>query len=142
MPNVTPGYTFTGASDPITHTKLNLVAQPAVNLATDEIVGVVTTESFGATITVTIGSDKALTRLVACTGSTASTLNASTGGTAGQRMSFVFSTDATGGNVITYGTNFRSVGTHTLTGASKLFTSSFVSNGTYWCETGRTAALS
>ena len=34
------------------------------------------------------------------------------------------------------------VGTHTLTGASKKFTSHFVSDGINWCELGRTAALS
>ena len=30
MPSVTPGYTFTGTTDPITYTKLNLLAQPTV----------------------------------------------------------------------------------------------------------------
>lgn len=30
MPSVTPGYTFTGPSDPITYTKLNLLGQPTV----------------------------------------------------------------------------------------------------------------
>jgi hypothetical protein len=30
MPTVTPGYTFTGTTDPITYTKLNLLAQPTV----------------------------------------------------------------------------------------------------------------
>ena len=30
MPIVTPGYTFTGTTDPITYTKLNLLAQPTV----------------------------------------------------------------------------------------------------------------
>lgn len=31
MPSVTPGYTFTGTTDPITYTKLNLLAQPTVS---------------------------------------------------------------------------------------------------------------
>ena len=31
MPTVTPGYTFTGTTDPITYTKLNLLAQPTVS---------------------------------------------------------------------------------------------------------------
>jgi len=30
MPSVTPGYTFTGTTDPITYTKFNLLAQPTV----------------------------------------------------------------------------------------------------------------
>lgn len=30
MPTVTPGYTFTGTTDPITYTKLNLLGQPTV----------------------------------------------------------------------------------------------------------------
>ena len=31
MPTVTPGYTFTGPTDPITYSKLNLLAQPTVS---------------------------------------------------------------------------------------------------------------
>jgi hypothetical protein len=31
MPTVTPGYTFTGTTDPITYTKLNLLGQPTVS---------------------------------------------------------------------------------------------------------------
>jgi hypothetical protein len=37
MANVTPGYTFTSASDPITYTKLNLIAQPTITLGTNEV---------------------------------------------------------------------------------------------------------
>ena len=37
MANVTPGYTFTGSTDPITSTKLNLLGQPTVSIGTDEI---------------------------------------------------------------------------------------------------------
>ena len=38
MPSVTPGYTFTGTTDPITYTKLNLLAQPTVaTIATNDI---------------------------------------------------------------------------------------------------------
>jgi hypothetical protein len=37
MANVTPGYTFTGNTDPITSTKLNLLGQPTVSIGTDEI---------------------------------------------------------------------------------------------------------
>ena len=37
MANVTPGYTFTGTSDPITYTKLNLLAQPTVTVGANEL---------------------------------------------------------------------------------------------------------
>lgn len=164
MASVVPGYSFTSAQDPITYAKLNLIAQPTVTLGAGEVgtaniasnisisgltiaantplIGSASTESFSGTITLTISTAKGNSRIVACTGSTASTINASAGGTAGQELFFLFSTDGTGGNVITYGTNFKSIGTHTLTGASKNFTSHFVSNGTNWLEVARSAALS
>jgi hypothetical protein len=37
MANVTPGYTFTGTTDPITYTKLNLLGQPTVSIGNDEV---------------------------------------------------------------------------------------------------------
>lgn len=37
MANVSPGYTFTGTSDPITYTKLNLLGQPTVTIGTNEL---------------------------------------------------------------------------------------------------------
>lgn len=164
MANVSPGYTFTGTTDPITYAKLNLLATPTVTLGTGEIVtaniaanqtisgltiaantpliGSASTETFSGAIALTISSAKGNTRIIPCTGSTASTITPSAGGTAGQQLLLVFSTDATGGNVITYAAPFKSIGTHTLTGVSKYFTAQFVSNGTYFCEVARTAALS
>ena len=38
MPTVTPGYTFTGATDPITSTKLNLLSTPSVTIGNGEVV--------------------------------------------------------------------------------------------------------
>ena len=38
MPTVTPGYTFTGATDPITATKLNLLSTPSVTLGNSEVI--------------------------------------------------------------------------------------------------------
>lgn len=38
MASVSPGYVFTGTSDPVTFTKLNLLGQPTVTLGTNEIV--------------------------------------------------------------------------------------------------------
>lgn len=37
MSNVTPGYTFTSSTDPITYSKLNLLAQPTVSVGTNEV---------------------------------------------------------------------------------------------------------
>lgn len=37
MSDVTPGYTFTGITDPITFTKLNLLGQPTVSIGTNEV---------------------------------------------------------------------------------------------------------
>lgn len=164
MANVSPGYSFTGTTDPVTFSKLNLLGQPTVTLGAGEVgttniaanisisgltiaantplIGSASTETFSGTITITISTSKGNTRLIPCTSNTAATLNASAGGTAGQELLIRFTTDGTGGNVITYGTNFKSIGTHTLTGASKKFTSMFVSDGTDWCEVARTAALS
>ena len=52
-------------------------------------------------------------------------------------LRFIFSTDGTAGNVITFGTNFKSTGTYTLASASKYYVANFVSNGTYFIEAGR-----
>lgn len=38
MSNITPGYTFTSATDPITFTKLNLLGSPTVTIGTGEVV--------------------------------------------------------------------------------------------------------
>mgnify|MGYP003343423706 FL=1 len=37
MANVTPGYSFTGTTDPITYTKLNLLGQPTVTIGSNEV---------------------------------------------------------------------------------------------------------
>ena len=37
MASVTPGYSFTGTSDPITYTKLNLLGQPTVTIGAGEV---------------------------------------------------------------------------------------------------------
>ena len=38
MPSVSPGYTFSGTTDPITFTKLNLLSTPSVTLGNSEVV--------------------------------------------------------------------------------------------------------
>jgi len=37
MANVTPGYTFSGATDPITYAKLNLLSQPTITIGAGEV---------------------------------------------------------------------------------------------------------
>ncbi len=164
MASVTPGYTFSSSSDPITHTKLNLISQPTVSLGAGEVVSNnlganlsvsgltvaadtqfsmgATTDSFSSAISLTISSVKGNVRLISCTGSTASTITPSAGGTAGQPLYLVFATDTTGGNVITFASPFKSVGTYTLTTASKKYTAHFISDGTNFNEVSRSAALS
>lgn len=164
MANVTPGYTFLGTSDPITFTKLNFLSQPTVTLGAGEVIsanlaanlafsglslvtstpfiGATSTDVFSAAISLGVSTLYGNTHLIACTAATGSTLTPAGAGVAGQHLWIVFSTDGTGGNVITYASPFKSIGTHTLTGANKKFTSHFVSDGTNFCEVARSAALS
>lgn len=164
MAAVTNGYVFSSSSDPITSAKLNLLGQPSVTIGAGEVVtaniasgntytnpvlsGTVSiasaaqTDSFSSTISMSVASGVSALHTVACTGSTNATINLSAGGVIGQLLRIKFTTDGTGGNVITYGTNFKSAGTHTLTGTNKTFTSTFMSDGTSFLEIGRTAALS
>lgn len=163
MATVTPGYTFSGEDDPITYVKLNLLGVPTVTIGAGEVgtaeleaniqisgltiaantplIGSASTDAFSATISLTISTSKGNTRLIACTGSTASAITPTAAGTAGQEMCLIFTTDGTGGNVITYSSPFATTGTHTLTGTNKRFTSLWRSDGTKWCEVARTAAL-
>ena len=169
MANVTPGYTFTGTTDPITYTKLNLVGQPTVTIGSNEIVtsmlasgntyaaptlsgGTTLTQStplyetytsvtFGASIALTFTTADGNTRRIACTSSTASTITASSVPRAGYNLTISFTTDGTAGNIITFSTGFKTTGTYTLGSASKYYSITFVSDGTYLIETGRTAAV-
>lgn len=73
---------------------------------------------------------------------TDATFNASGAGSAGDVMTFIFTTDAAGSGdeVMTFGTNMISTGTLTMANlAADVYTVSFVSNGSTWIETGRTA---
>lgn len=100
------------------------------------------TETFGATIAMTIDTAHGNQRIIPATSNTACTITPSSGGTSGEPLYLCFTTDGTGGNVITYAAPFKSIGTHTLTGANKKFTAVFMSDGTNFNEQSRTAALS
>ena len=161
MANVTPGYNFTGSTDPITYTKLNLLAQPTVTIGSGEIVtsmiasgntysnvtigsGTPLVESYSDTtfastiaLTFTTGGN---TRRIACSSSTASTITA-TVPAAGYVLRLSFTTDGTAGNVITFSTGFKTTGTYTLATANKYYSIVFVSDGTNLIELSRTAAV-
>lgn len=69
------------------------------------------------------------------------TFNAS-GGASGQICSFVVTTSGTTSWNLTFGTNFKSTGVlATGTVSAKVFTITFVYNGTNWNEIGRTTAM-
>ncbi len=221
MANVTPGYTFTGTTDPITYTKLNLVSQPVVTIGNDEVTSsmlasgltledvtvtgglevadtgltvtaggatitaggitvtaggatvtaggltvtaggatisaggltvtaggvtlgtgtglftAATTETFAGTIALTFGADKGNTRIIDCSSSTASTLNAASVPAAGYILIIRFKTDGTASNTITFGTNFKKTGTYALNSANHYYQIMFVSDGTFLCEVCR-----
>ena len=214
MANVTPGYTFTGTTDPITYTKLNLVAQPTVTIGNDEVTSsmlasgltledvtvtqglevadtgltvtaggatitaggltvtaggltvtaggatvsaggltvtaggitlgtgtglftAATTETFSGTIALTFGADKGNTRIIDCSSSTASTINAASVPAAGYILILRFKTDGTASNTITFGTNFKKTGTYALNSANHYYQIMFVSDGTFLCEVCR-----
>ena len=161
MPAVSASYVF-AANDPITADKLNQLGRPIVQLVSGEVGstqlasnitvngltiaantpfnGSYGTETFATAISLAFTTAKANTRRIACTSATAATINAATVPTAGHVCQLSFATDTTGGNVITFGTNFKSTGTYTLTGASKFFQIGFVSDGTNLCEIFRSGA--
>ena len=172
MANVTPGYTFTGTTDPITYSKLNLLAQPTVTVGSSEITssmlasgntyaaptlsgGTTITQStplyetystvaFSGSIALTFTATDGNTRRIACSSSTAATINAASVPRAGYMLQITFTTDATGGNVITFGTGFKTLtatSTLTLTGTNKYFQIAFVSDGTNLLEMSRTSAV-
>jgi hypothetical protein len=86
-------------------------------------------------VDVTLGNVYTVTTVNA-TGSV--TFNASAGGTSGQSMTIIITNDATSAKTITFGTNFVANGTLTPSGAGKVATIQFISNGTNFYEVSRT----
>ena len=168
MANVTPGYSFTGTTDPITYTKLNLLGQPTVSIGSNEVVSSMiasgntynnatlangatigqaqplyesySTVTFGAGISLTFTVNDGNTRRIACTSNTGSTISVASVPRAGYNLTLSFTTDETGGNVITFNTSFRTTGAYTLTGSFKYYTIKFVSDGTALVEVSRSGA--
>lgn len=81
------------------------------------------------------------TTIITITPTNACTFNGS-GGVTGQRATFVITTSGSSSFTLTWGTNYKTVGTlATGTTTAKIFCVSFLcTNGTQWVETGRTAA--
>jgi len=96
-----------------------------------------TTETFAGTIALTFGADKGNTRIIDCSSSTASTLNAASVPAAGYILIIRFKTDGTASNTITFGTNFKKTGTYALNSANHYYQIMFVSDGTFLCEVCR-----
>jgi hypothetical protein len=88
----------------------------------------------------TMTADMTVARVLTITPSGACTFNAS-GGTAGHEVTFAITTSGTTSRTLTWGTNFRKVGTlATGTVSARFFSVSFVCiDGTIWQETARTA---
>ncbi len=80
------------------------------------------------------------TACVTITPTGACTFNAGAGGTAGQEVTFFVTTSGVSSFVLTFGTNYHSIGTlATGTTSARFFTVTFKSNGTAWFEIARTA---
>jgi len=89
----------------------------------------------------TISVDPTLGEVFTCTPSNACTFNAASAA-AGTQVTFVFTTSGTSSFVMTFGTSFKSTGTlATGTVTAKVFTVSFISDGTNLNETCRTGAM-
>lgn len=82
-----------------------------------------------------------ITRLITITPTGNCTFNA-TGGAAGQVVTFIITTSGVTARTLTFGANFKPVST-LLTGTvtARLFTISFIYDGTRWIEITRTAAI-
>lgn len=104
----------------------------------------------GATVVITAGASPTLTVPLAVdfiatdtivTDNQDQTINASSGGTLGQRLTMIFTTDSGGSadEVITFGTNFLSTGTLTLANlTADRYNVVFESDGTVFTEVART----
>ena len=96
-----------------------------------------TTETFSGTIALTFGATKGNIRVIDCSSSTASTLNAASVPAAGYILIIRFKTDGTASNTITFGTNFKKTGTYALNSANHYYQIMFISDGTFLCEVCR-----
>lgn len=123
MANVTPGYTFTGTTDPITYTKLNLVAQPTVSIGNDEVTSSML--AAGLTVddlTVTGGLEVADTGLTVTAGGATITAGGLTVTAGGATVTAGGLTVTAGGATVTAGGLTVTAGGVTLGTGTGLFT--------------------
>lgn len=123
MANVTPGYTFTGNTDPITATKLNLVAQPTVSIGNDEVTSSML--AAGLTVddlTVTGGLEVADTGLTVTAGGATITAGGLTVTAGGATVTAGGLTVTAGGATVTAGGLTVTAGGVTLGTGTGLFT--------------------
>lgn len=107
--------------------------------ATGALSGSMDTVTYAATISLDVTkSDFHKTTTVNATGN--ATINASTGGVAGQWMELLIVNDATSAKTITFGTNFKVTGTVVGT-VSKAAALRFRSDGTSWWEMSRNLVI-
>lgn len=123
-----------GAPGPAT-TNASLLTSGTVPFAQGGNAGVAATPATTGVMSVPMTS-----RVLTITPTGACTFNA-TGGIAGQQVTFVITTSGVSSFVLTFGTNFRKVGTlATGTTSARTFAVSFVYTGSLWVEVARTAA--
>lgn len=97
------------------------------------------TVTYASTISLAVGTyDKFKTTTVHATG--AATINAASGGTAGETYTIIIVNDSTSGKIITFGTNFKTIGSLTGT-VNKTAVISFESDGTNLYERSRVTGL-
>jgi hypothetical protein len=119
MANVTPGYTFTGTTDPITYTKLNLVAQPTVSIGNDEVTSSMLASGLTLEdVTVTGGLEVADTGLTVTAGGATITAGGITVTAGGATVTAGGLTVTAGGATVTAGGITLGTGTGLFTAAT------------------------
>jgi len=109
------------------------------DLVARRLIGSMDTMGYAAVITldVTLGD---MHKLTTESGIGNATINATTGGLAGQHMWIIIANDPASGKTISFGANLKSSGA-LMGAAGKSATIHFISDGTAWYEVARTANL-
>jgi len=135
---ITNGATVSTGGVTVTAGGITLGSSTPINMAA-------TTETpFSGAMTLSFSATKGNTRIINASGSTASTITPASVPAAGYLLILRFKADATGGNVITFGSGFKTLtatATLTLATANKYYSIMFVSDGTDLVEISRTASV-
>lgn len=107
-----------------------------IDIQSGVINGKLDTMAYAAAITLNVAAGQVHETLTTSAIGNA-TINASSGGTAGQWMWVIINNDATASRTITFGTHFRTATTLSPGATSKAATIGFISDGTSWFECGR-----